>query len=113
MSELRELTDAELDIVGGGLMSIARPRQPESPIVKLVDEIIVDVLRILEPNQPGRPMPAPKGLVNFVTEVRPPVSRPAALLTAPRSSSASERRRPFGVILAQLLPLQALADHTR
>jgi hypothetical protein len=53
MSELRELTDAELDIVGGGITSIThKPTEP--PIVKLVEEIIVDILKILEPKQPVR-----------------------------------------------------------
>jgi hypothetical protein len=52
---MRELTNAELDTVGGGgkgsggLMSVAKPRQPDAPIVKLVEEIVVDILRILEP----------------------------------------------------------------
>jgi hypothetical protein len=56
MSELRELTNAELDIVGGGLMA-PRPapiRSPEPIIVRLVEELVVDILRILEPKQPAR-----------------------------------------------------------
>ena len=62
MSDLRVLTDAELDMVSGGALSIvARPApRPEAPIVKLVEELIVDILRILEPKQPGRPMQAQK-----------------------------------------------------
>ena len=52
MTELRELTDAELDLVSGGAM--APIRSPEPIIVKLVEEIVVDILRILEPNQPVR-----------------------------------------------------------
>jgi len=57
MNELRELTEAELDMVSGGALSIVArpaPRQPEAPLVKLVEEIIVDILRILEPKQPAR-----------------------------------------------------------
>jgi hypothetical protein len=45
MSDLRELTNAELDIVGGGMM--ARP-EPKPPIVtKLEEQIIIDVKTIL------------------------------------------------------------------
>jgi hypothetical protein len=55
MSDLPVLTDAELEMVGGGTGSmVARPRQPEAPIVKLVEELVVDILRILEPKQPAR-----------------------------------------------------------
>ena len=53
MSDLRELTDAELDIVGGG----AKAPSPQPSCVgeiKLVEEIIVDILRLLEPKQPAR-----------------------------------------------------------
>jgi hypothetical protein len=53
MSDLRVLTDPELDLVSGGLTSIARPRNPEPIVIKLVEEILVDILRILE--QPTRP----------------------------------------------------------
>ena len=61
MSDLRVLTDAELDMVSGGALSIvARPAPSEAPIVKLVEELIVDILRILKPKQPGRPMQAQK-----------------------------------------------------
>jgi hypothetical protein len=54
MSDLRELTNAELDIVGGGRLITPRP-QPEPGQgsgggLKLVEEIIVDILEILEPN---------------------------------------------------------------
>jgi hypothetical protein len=43
MSDLRELT---LNIVGGGLKN-PRPR----PIgIKLIEEIIIDILKFLEPN---------------------------------------------------------------
>jgi hypothetical protein len=56
---MRELTNAELDFVGGGALSIIR-KPTEPPIVKLVEEIIVDVLKLLEGNQPGRPMQAQK-----------------------------------------------------
>jgi hypothetical protein len=62
MSELRELTDAELDIVAGGLTRLPipptrlGPGAPTSPTgaIKVVEEIIVDILRILEPKQPVR-----------------------------------------------------------
>jgi hypothetical protein len=60
MSDLRVLTDAELDIVGGGLTA-PRPapiRSPEPIIVKLVEEIVVDILRILEPKQPAQKLAA-------------------------------------------------------
>jgi hypothetical protein len=63
MSDLRVLTDAELDLVSGGALSIVArpaPRQPEAPIVRRVEEIIVDILRILEPKQPVRAMQAQK-----------------------------------------------------
>jgi hypothetical protein len=58
MSDLRGLTDAELDIVGGGAMA-PRPapiRSPEPILVKLVEELVVDIFRILEPKQPTRAM---------------------------------------------------------
>jgi hypothetical protein len=52
MTELRELTDAELDLVSGGAM--APIRSPEPIIVKLVEELVVDILKILEPKQPAQ-----------------------------------------------------------
>jgi hypothetical protein len=54
MSVLRELTDAELDIVGGGAnnSTVLRTAEP----IKLVVELIVDILKILEPKQPTRVM---------------------------------------------------------
>jgi hypothetical protein len=57
MSELRELTDAELDIVGGRLTKIGRPEPVGGGAIKLVEEIIFDILRILEPKQPVRAKP--------------------------------------------------------
>jgi hypothetical protein len=49
MSDLRELAAAELDIVGGGTMQIfAREPRPTGTI-KVVEEIIVDIVRLLEP----------------------------------------------------------------
>jgi hypothetical protein len=63
MSDLRELTNAELDIVCGGLTSVvacrgmttfggeALRRNPCGE--NLVKEIIADILRILEPNNCG------------------------------------------------------------
>jgi hypothetical protein len=55
MSDMRELTDAELDIVGGGLINprTAPTRSPEPIIVKLVEELVVDILRVLESNNCG------------------------------------------------------------
>ena len=56
MSDLRVLTDAELDIVSGG-SKVERPQPVGSPgsggsgAVKLVEEIIVDILRLFEPQQ--------------------------------------------------------------
>jgi hypothetical protein len=53
MSDLRVLTDAELDIVGGGIMTIARPKPTQGcggGEIRLVEEIIVDILKLLEPN---------------------------------------------------------------
>jgi hypothetical protein len=45
MSDLRELTDAELSIVGGGA---ARSSEPKPPIVtKLIEQIIIDIKTIL------------------------------------------------------------------
>jgi hypothetical protein len=52
MTALRELTDAELDLVSGGAM--APIRSPEPIIVKLVEELVVDILKILEPKQPAQ-----------------------------------------------------------
>jgi hypothetical protein len=60
MSDLRVLTDAELDLVSGGLAA-PRPqpvRSPEPVIVKLVEEIVVDILRILEPQTAMRKVAA-------------------------------------------------------
>jgi hypothetical protein len=58
MSDLRELTDAELDIVGGGSALMRAPSpQPSRGCggeIKLVEELIVDILRLLEPKQPAR-----------------------------------------------------------
>ena len=63
MSELRELTDAELDIVGGGVTRPMRPPVPGGPslggggAIGLVEEVIVDILKILEPQKPNRAVP--------------------------------------------------------
>ena len=57
---MRDLTDAELDLVSGGLMD-PRPapiRSPEPTIVKLVEELVVDILKILEPQTAMRKMAA-------------------------------------------------------
>ena len=48
MTELRELTDAELDIVAGGAMRPTAPKPMEPIIVKLVEEIVIDILKVLE-----------------------------------------------------------------
>ena len=60
MSDLRVLTDAELDLVGGGFMT-ARPapiRSPEPIVIRLVEELVVDILRILEPQTAMRKVAA-------------------------------------------------------
>jgi hypothetical protein len=49
MTELRELTDAELDIVGGGARPPTMVNQGGGAL-KLVEEILVDILKILEGN---------------------------------------------------------------
>jgi hypothetical protein len=49
MSDIRALTDAELDIVGGASGDLGLT--PTTGI-KVVEEIIVDILRILEPQRP-------------------------------------------------------------
>jgi hypothetical protein len=57
MTELRVLTDAELDIVSGGAKAIMRPEPTQGcggGEIKLVAEIIVDILKLLEPKQPVR-----------------------------------------------------------
>jgi len=53
MSDLRELTDPELDLVGGayGDLGLTLSSRPTTGI-KAVEEIIVDILRFLEPKQP-------------------------------------------------------------
>jgi hypothetical protein len=53
---MRELTDAELDIVSGGntwTVIEATRRQPTASRENLVKEVIADILRILEPKQPA------------------------------------------------------------
>jgi hypothetical protein len=56
MTKLRELTDAELDIVGGG--TLMRNPNPQPIGIKLVEEILVDILKILEGNQGKQPVRA-------------------------------------------------------
>jgi hypothetical protein len=53
MSDLRVLTDAELDMVsGGGLSIIARPEPVRGcGPVKVVEELVVELLRALEPRR--------------------------------------------------------------
>jgi hypothetical protein len=55
MSDLRELTDAESDIVGGGTL---KAPSPQLIGIKLVEELVVDILRLLEHQKPGRVMAA-------------------------------------------------------
>jgi hypothetical protein len=57
---MRELTNAELDIVAGALTPPPRPpgRLPPGAPTRptggnLLEEIIVDIVRLLEPKQPG------------------------------------------------------------
>jgi hypothetical protein len=57
MSNLRELTNAELDLVGGGAM-IARP-EPISRVNPII-VILEDILRILEGGERKAPPPAQK-----------------------------------------------------
>jgi hypothetical protein len=46
MTELRELTDAELDFVGGGAVA---PRPVGGGVIGLAEEIILDIFQFLEP----------------------------------------------------------------
>jgi len=57
MTELRELTDAELDIVAGGLTRPTQLRSPEPIIVKVVEELVIDILKVLESNNCGGSSP--------------------------------------------------------
>jgi hypothetical protein len=58
MSSLRELTNAELDIVGGGAIAIARP-EPISRVNPII-VILEDILQILEGGERKAPAPAQK-----------------------------------------------------
>ena len=54
---MRELTNAELDIVsGGGFIIVAKPAPKQTGVIGLVEEVIVDILKLLEPQQPTRVM---------------------------------------------------------
>ena len=55
MSSLRELTNAELDMVGGGAEKISEPIRRVNPIIVVLEDILRIVERI-EGNNPGRPM---------------------------------------------------------
>jgi len=50
MSDLRVLTDTELDLVSGGITRPTAPKPMEPIIIKLVEEIVVDILKLLEGN---------------------------------------------------------------
>jgi hypothetical protein len=54
---MRELTDAELDIVGGGTMQIFKGEPKPTGVIGLVEAVIVDIVRLLEPKQPGFHIP--------------------------------------------------------
>jgi hypothetical protein len=58
MNDLRVLTDAELDVVSGGAVPIVtrKPTRSCGGELKLVEEILVDLFRLLEPKQPVRAM---------------------------------------------------------
>ena len=56
MSNLRELTNAELDIVGGGAMARPEPISRVNPIIVILE----DILRILEGGERKAPPPAQK-----------------------------------------------------
>jgi len=50
-STVQELTTAELDIVAGGLAPRPAPRPTGG---NLLEEVIADILRIVEPKQPAQ-----------------------------------------------------------
>ena len=53
MAGLRELLDTELDVVGGGATAVNRSAPTQGcggGEIKLVEAIIVDILKLLEPN---------------------------------------------------------------
>jgi hypothetical protein len=50
MSDLRVLTDAELDIVGGG--AVPRLIQGGGGVIQVVEEVIVVILQLFEPSRP-------------------------------------------------------------
>ena len=59
MSNLRELTNAELDMVGGGAQAVYRIAEPvRNPIVIILE----DILKILQGGE--RKAPAPRPLAN-------------------------------------------------
>ena len=63
MSELRELTNAELDFVSGGAEMIKRPTAPkpmEPSGGNLIIVILEDILRLVEGGQQKSPAPAQK-----------------------------------------------------
>jgi len=93
MSDLRVLTDAELDLVSGGLTSIARPRNPEPIVIKLVEEILVDILRILEPKQHDCKIPAPRNCILLLRQGRWPMVRRLCCLTISRGSDLDDVHR--------------------
>jgi hypothetical protein len=54
MTDLRVLTDVELDIVAGGKLAVPRPEptQCDGGELKLAEEILAVLFRVLEPKQP-------------------------------------------------------------
>jgi hypothetical protein len=58
MTDLRVLTDAELDFVGGGAVPIVAKRPGlGGGELKLAEEILEVLFRVLEPKQPMRAQP--------------------------------------------------------
>jgi hypothetical protein len=56
MTDLRVLTDAELDVVAGGATKARQPTQNCGGELKLAEEILAVLFRVLEPKQPVRTM---------------------------------------------------------
>jgi hypothetical protein len=55
MNNLRELTNAELDLVSGGAQAVYKIAEPvRNPIVTFIE----DIIRVVESFEGGRPMKA-------------------------------------------------------